>query len=180
MRSKPATTHGTECSRNKCQGNGAKRWQSAPNTPRAHLHRQLDGASNGRPGPCNVATLASTRSAGDLGMTHRSSTSSRRERAQSAHQRALAMNVQVLIDSIVRQRARAICASASKPTTKRTAYGESHSLIQCEDSCAGSLDCIAGVCTRGCVIAAAPGRGEQRLHPRRLACVDGGCVELEE
>src|SRR5688572_28385469 len=30
--------------------------------------------------------------------------------------------------------------------------GESHFLIECDDSCGGGLSCIAGVCTRGCVI----------------------------
>lgn len=30
--------------------------------------------------------------------------------------------------------------------------GESHFLIQCDDTCGGGLSCIAGVCTRGCVL----------------------------
>jgi len=30
--------------------------------------------------------------------------------------------------------------------------GESHFLIECDDSCSGGLSCIAGTCTRGCVV----------------------------
>src|SRR5690349_1946365 len=35
---------------------------------------------------------------------------------------------------------------------QRTAGGESHFLRQCEDDCGPGLECVSGVCTRGCLV----------------------------
>jgi hypothetical protein len=43
----------------------------------------------------------------------------------------------------------AACGGAA---TTRVAGGESHFLLQCDEDCPGGLECIAGVCTRACVV----------------------------
>lgn len=61
--------------------------------------------------------------------------------------------------------------------------GESHFLRVCSDSCGGGLDCISGVCTRGCLIGEAACTDlstkaactDESVEPGEVAVCDVGC-----
>lgn len=62
--------------------------------------------------------------------------------------------------------------------------GESHFLIQCDDSCSDGLSCIAGICTRGCVIDEdgcgdlhADAECTDSIEPGEVAICDVACSE---
>ncbi|HYJ09132.1 MAG TPA: hypothetical protein VEX18_08980, partial [Polyangiaceae bacterium] len=65
----------------------------------------------------------------------------------------------------------------------RTAGGESHFLRQCGDECGRGLECVSGVCTRGCLVgedkctdlAAAAVCTDASIEPGALAVCDVGC-----
>lgn len=66
---------------------------------------------------------------------------------------------------------------------QRTAGGESHFLRQCADDCGAGLECVSGVCTRGCLVgedkctdlAAEAECTDASIEPGALAVCDVGC-----
>lgn len=67
---------------------------------------------------------------------------------------------------------------------QRTAGGESHFLRQCEDECGAGLECVSGVCTRGCLVgedkctdlAADAECTDASIEPGALAVCDVSCT----
>lgn len=65
-----------------------------------------------------------------------------------------------------------------------TAGGESHFLRQCEDECGAGLECVSGVCTRGCLVgedkctdlAADAECTDASIEPGALAVCDVSCT----
>ncbi len=63
--------------------------------------------------------------------------------------------------------------------------GESHFLAYCDSSCGDDLDCISGVCTRGCLVdentcgdlAAEASCTDQSIEPGKVAVCDVECTE---
>lgn len=66
--------------------------------------------------------------------------------------------------------------------------GESHFLIQCDDTCGGGLSCISGVCTRGCVLDEenscddlhADAKCTDSIEPGEVAACDLACVDDDD
>jgi hypothetical protein len=76
-----------------------------------------------------------------------------------------------------------VVAACGGTIGKRTAGGESHFLKACPGDCGAGLECISGVCTRGCVVGEsecsdlAPGATctNQSIEPGRVAVCDLPC-----
>ena len=76
-----------------------------------------------------------------------------------------------------------VVAACGGTIGKRTAGGESHFLKACPGDCGAGLECISGVCTRGCVVGKsecsdlAPGATctNQSIEPGRVAVCDLAC-----
>lgn len=76
-----------------------------------------------------------------------------------------------------------VVAACGGTIGQRTAGGESHFLKACPDDCGPGLECISGLCTRGCVVGEAdcsdlaPGATctNQSVEPGRVAVCDLAC-----
>ncbi|HLV20413.1 MAG TPA: hypothetical protein VKZ49_06020 [Polyangiaceae bacterium] len=76
-------------------------------------------------------------------------------------------------------------ACGGSVTGKPVTGGESHFLTRCQGACGDGLDCISGVCTRGCLVenpascgnlAAAATCTDQSIEPGSVAVCDVGCT----